>query len=214
MPPEPHATRRRSVTLKSGRPKAQMSPPATQPSETQRAWTREIRAEISPKAQPRASIKRRWVRIPTDDKRGARRDRHTSKALAGGMLIVYQRDRRVATRPDRSLAAAIELLAEAGPDEISVRFRAVLDQLIKAKLLIGEDSIVETEDGEELLALFTDPVELFAFDTSGAQETITGEEAIRRVADEDYDGLVINPKGRSFELAREDILEIFEIDEE
>jgi hypothetical protein len=113
---------------------------------------------------------------------------------------------------NRALVDGIARLAEAGPDEIAVRFRAVLDALIETSLLTTAGAVVETMDGEEFLALFTDPVELFGFDESGAQELITGEEAIRRVADGDYDGLVINPNGAAFELTREDILEIFEID--
>src|SRR5215472_1739952 len=113
----------------------------------------------------------------------------------------------VATHDDRSLAAAIARFVEAPHDEMAVRFRAVLDALLESALLTGDDSVVETEDGEELLALFTSPVERFAFDGGGSEETMTGAEAIRRVAAGDYDGLVIDPSGRAFELAREEILE-------
>jgi hypothetical protein len=120
----------------------------------------------------------------------------------------------VATPDERSLAAAIASFGESTPDEMAVRFRAVLDALLESVLLTGDDSVVETEDGEELLALFTSPVERFAFDGGGNDETVTGAEAIRRVAAGDYDGLVIDPNGKAFELAREDILEIFEIDED
>jgi hypothetical protein len=114
--------------------------------------------------------------------------------------------------PDnRPLVAALQALFEA-PE---MNLRPALEALAASTLILGEDDegpfTVEVEEGE-LLALFTDPMELHIFEPGAKWRTMTGEEAIRRVARDEIDGLVVNPAGRAFELSREDVLDFFEID--
>jgi len=146
----------------------------------------------------------RWCTVPPDA--------GTAKVIKGGMRVVYDRDGRVTALHNQSLVDALALLRDAEYDDMGPRFRAVLDALVATTLFTFEDAFVETEEGDELLALFTDNVELFAFDSTARRELIRGEDAIRAVASGDYDGLTINPSGKAFELARDDVLEIFEID--
>jgi hypothetical protein len=113
------------------------------------------------------------------------------------------------------LARAIADLMHAGAGDPSL-FRSVLDQLVKSTLIAaksgGELMFVDVDEEGELLALFTSPIELFTFDSGAVQTTITGEEAIRLIASGEYDGLVIDPRGNAFELSRDDIEDMFEID--
>jgi hypothetical protein len=65
--------------------------------------------------------------------------------------------------------------------------------LIETSLPTAAGAVVETVDGDEFLALFTDPVELFGFDESGAQESIAGEEAIPPIVEFAAIGTAIAP---------------------
>jgi hypothetical protein len=114
--------------------------------------------------------------------------------------------------PDnRDLIAALQAVFEA-PEQ---NFRKVLETLIESTLIVGEDEegflTVETDEGE-LLALFTDVIELTLFEAGARWTTMSGEEVIRRVAADEIDGLVVNPAGKAFELSREDVLDFYEID--
>jgi hypothetical protein len=118
------------------------------------------------------------------------------------------------TNPD--LVRAIQELFDAPTATMEAEFRAVLKELLRSTLIVAEEGgdpvSIENDDGEVMLALFTDLVELHMFDPGSPWSTIKAEAAIRLVADDEFDGIIINPRGRSFELAREDIVEIFEID--
>lgn len=103
------------------------------------------------------------------------------------------------------LSSAIAALLEDQSGNPGPLFRAVLDALLKSTLLTCESD-------EDYLPLFTHVVEMFAYDADAERSSITGEEAIRRVAAGDYEGLVIDPAGKSFELSGEDIEDMFDID--
>ena len=113
------------------------------------------------------------------------------------------------------LLRAIQVVVDAPLDDLSGDFRALLDELVKSTLIAARDpdtSVVETGEDEVFLALFTDVMELFAFESESAWVTMTAEDALRSVARGDYDGLVINPAGKAFELSRNDIEDMFEIE--
>ena len=112
------------------------------------------------------------------------------------------------------LIKAVHTLLDAYSDDAGQLYRDVLEALVTSTLIAGDDgepATVDTEDGE-MLAVFTDLVELSTFDADLAWKAPAGEEAIRLVASGDYDGLVVNPAGRSFELSKDDVIDLFEID--
>lgn len=121
------------------------------------------------------------------------------------------------TPPDNGpLTRAINALFEAPATDAGRYFRPVLEALVAGTLIggAGDDPLTaEGDEGEELLALFTDLIELHMFEPGAAWAPIPGERAIRSVAEGDFDGLVVNPRGRSFELSREDVSELFEVDD-
>lgn len=99
--------------------------------------------------------------------------------------------------------------------ELDQRLRPFLEALVESKLISGDDpfpSVLETEDEEDYLAVFTDVIELHFFEPGSPWRAISGEDAVRLVAQGDYDGLVVNPGQRQLELSREDIQDFFEID--
>ena len=113
------------------------------------------------------------------------------------------------------LIRAIDALHDAPEGAMQTEFRAVLDALLASALIVpdddGEPLAFEGEDDELLLPLFTDLLELHMFEPGAPWTELRGEDAVRRVADGDYDGLVINPRGKRFDLAREDVLDLFDI---
>lgn len=100
--------------------------------------------------------------------------------------------------------------------ELDLRLRPFLEALVEANLISGDDpfpTAVETEDEEEYLAVFTDLIELHFFEPRCPWRPISGEEALRRVARGEFDGLVVNPGQRQLELSRDDVQDFFEFDE-
>lgn len=115
----------------------------------------------------------------------------------------------------RLVKAIVEVL-DAPSFELDARLRPFLEALVEAKLMSGDDpfpSVVETDDEEEYLAVFTDLIELHFFEPGSPWRAISGEEALRRVARGDFDGLVVNPGQRQLELSRDDVQDFFEFDE-
>ena len=114
------------------------------------------------------------------------------------------------------LVEAMRGVRDASLDGLEGCLRALLAELVLSTLIAGDDgelSSVQTEDEQVYLALFTDSVELHFFGPGSRWVAIAADEAIRRVADGEYDGLVVNPGSRQFELSREDVLEFFDIDD-
>ena len=120
--------------------------------------------------------------------------------------------------PDNSrLTRLLAELLDAPQDDAAALMKSALQTLVSSRLITGDRSEEpsfeeDEEEGGVLLALFTDLVELHFFDPGAPWALVAGEEAIRAVARGDWDGLVINPRGRRFTLSREDVLELFEID--
>lgn len=118
--------------------------------------------------------------------------------------------------PDNAaLTALLSALHEAPEHETEHHLRPLLEALLASTLITGEDEeglfIVDLDEGD-FLALFTDPIELHMFEPNSRRISIRGEDAIKRIAEDEFDGLIVNPAGRSFELSREDVLDFFEID--
>ena len=114
------------------------------------------------------------------------------------------------------LVEAMRNVRDASLDGLEARLRALLHELVLSTLVAADDgelSSVETEDENLYLALFTDLVELHFFGPGSRWVAITADDAIKRVASGEYDGLVVNPGSRQLELSREDILEFFDIDD-
>lgn len=118
--------------------------------------------------------------------------------------------------PDNSaLVRALAAVLEAPSGELEVHLKPLLHTLLGSTLLSGDGrhpTTVETDDEEEYLALFTDPVELHFFEPGTTWRLLAASKAIEQVARGDFDGLVINPGPRQLELSREDIQDFFEID--
>ena len=95
-----------------------------------------------------------------------------------------------------ALAKAIEEVRAAAGEEWERKLKALLEQLVAATMIAGEDDgepvTVEIEEGE-WLALFTDLVELHFFEPGRSWQAFAVEDAIRLVAGGDYGGFVINP---------------------
>ena len=87
------------------------------------------------------------------------------------------------------------------------RFRSLLDAFVGSTLITLDD-----EDEDSTLLLFTDLVELHMFAPDARWVAMPSEEAIRAVASGDFDAIVVNPGGRSFELTHEDVADLFDID--
>ena len=117
--------------------------------------------------------------------------------------------------PDNhSLTQAMRALADAPEWETEQFLRPVLTAFVDATLIAGDDEgpmMTETDDGE-YLALFTDLIELHMFEPGARWITIPAEDAIRSVAEGEFDGIIVNPGGASFELSREDVKDFFDID--
>src|SRR6516162_3155778 len=91
-----------------------------------------------------------------------------------------------------ALSAALMGVLGASGDELRSQLLALLDALIASKLIAADDDgyvTVEGEEGASMLALFTDLIELHFFEPGSAWVLISGEDAIRRVAQGDFDGL-------------------------
>lgn len=114
------------------------------------------------------------------------------------------------TPNNAELRRALDALKLASDDELPARFTAALKTFAASTLITCEETF-EGEDGGDYLALFTDIIELFAFENGARFETITAIDAIKAVNAGDYDGLVINCQGNALELDAEDVREIFEL---
>jgi hypothetical protein len=113
------------------------------------------------------------------------------------------------------LVRSIERL-QAEPHRLEENLRPLLGELLVSTLIAGRDGDLLTVDvdGDDYLALFTDLIELHMFEPGSPWEAIATEEALRQVAGGDYEGVVVNPRGRSFELSRDDVLDFFDFDED
>jgi hypothetical protein len=118
--------------------------------------------------------------------------------------------------PDNQpLLFALRALFDAPEYARDLSVRPVLEAFVQSTLLSGEDEegafTVDLDDGV-YLALFTDPMELHMFEPGSRWTAMPAEDAIRSVARGDFEGLIINPAGQSFELSREDVEDFFELD--
>jgi len=118
--------------------------------------------------------------------------------------------------PDNGpLSSAMRALADAPEYETEQHLRPVLEALVASTLITGEDEeglFTAEIEGELFLALFTDAIELHMFEPNSRWIAIRGEEVIRKIAEDEFDGLIVNPAGQSFELSREDVIDFYDID--
>lgn len=113
------------------------------------------------------------------------------------------------------LVQAIAAVLDASTTELDVKLRAVLKELLLSSLITTSDpfpATVETEDDDSYLALFTDLIELHFFEPGARWQKMSPEEAIRRVANDEHDGLVVFGGGRRLELSADDVRDMFDID--
>ena len=119
--------------------------------------------------------------------------------------------------PDNApLALALRALFDAPEYETDQHLRPVLEAFVPSTLIAGEDDeglfTIDVDDGV-FLCLFTDLVELHMFEPGSRWITVRAEDALRRVSEQEFDGLIVNPAGQSFELSREDVADFFDIDD-
>ena len=121
------------------------------------------------------------------------------------------------TPDNQPLIDAIESLQDAFGEGLESRMRALLQAILGSTLITGDEegepTLVEDDEGNVLLALFATTLDLHFFSAGTPSAEVRGSDVIRRVAAGDYDGLVINPGTRQFELRREDVLDYFEVDD-
>ncbi len=120
--------------------------------------------------------------------------------------------------PDNAnLIRAMRAFFDAPESETERYLRPVLEALLEARLIAGDDEgpiTLESDSGELFLPLFTDLIELHMFEPGSRWIAMPTVDAIRSVAEGEFDGLIVNPAGQELELTREDVLDFFDIDAE
>ena len=108
---------------------------------------------------------------------------------------------------NQHLTDAIAVLQGASVDRLEVALRALLQAIVDSTLIRPKDN------DDKVLLLFASKLDLHFFEPGCPSTEVRGADAIRSVAEGKFDGLVLNPGTREFELSREDVLDYFEVDD-